>query len=98
MANFFPRWANRVPLKILVILLVLATLVTAMPPMGVTRLLLGYYPEKLLAGELTWNLGRVAGLGPGWSLVPFYAVLAGAAVALFRVGSSRGKPEGLTST
>ena len=29
MANFFPRWANRVPLKILVILLVLATLVTA---------------------------------------------------------------------
>ena len=63
-----------------VLLVSLATFVDAMPSDAVLRPLDDIYLPKIVAGDLTMNLGRLIGLRGWWSAVPFFAVV-GAAVA-----------------
>lgn len=65
-----------------VTLLSLATLLDAQPPQGEPRVLTVFYPQRFLAGDMAMNLGRLAGLRGGWSMVPFLVLLGAGAWVL----------------
>jgi hypothetical protein len=65
-----------------VLLVSLATFVDAMPTQAVLRPLEEIYLPKIVAGDLTMNLGRLIGLRGWWSAVPFVVVIAAAVATI----------------
>lgn len=66
-------------------LMFFATFINAMPPIPPAKnVLFTYYPEQLSRGSFATNLGSSVGLGNGWSIAAFLALIACAVFFLFR--------------